>query len=486
MVRAWWRSRTADRIMSDVAASIAGSLDMGTTLRAIAASAERVLRADRATCYVVSEAQTISAVFTTEPDPKKRAFLERTVGLGPREVPIWRRQLAEEDPLVIVEDVLRDPTIPARLARARGSGALHGVRIEHHTVIREGAPALLGTIFCSYQRPRRFSAADRATARSLGGLAALALANARLHSDTLRNLERVEEQSALNRHHARHDALTDLPNRMSFLEHLEEALAAGPASAPFAVALMDLDGFKNVNDALGHHSGDALLRTIAGRLGESLRRDDSVARLGGDEFALLLPGVADANAALRLVQRAAQALAEPVALQELVIDVQGSFGIALAPAHGDSADQLLRRADAAMYLAKANRSGQEVYDARDDESSRARLALMGELRGALDREELVLHYQPKVALPDGSVASVEALVRWQHPQRGLLPPAEFVTMAEHTTLVRPLTRYVIGHALRQRRLWLAEGIDLPIAVNLPASHLLDMTFPDELAARLAE
>ena len=482
-MRVWRRARGADRIVSEVAASIAGSLDMATTLQSIAQSTRRVLGADRATCYVVSDEDQVSAVYTTEDDAPRRAFLESTVGLGPRQVPILRRHLAEEDPLMVVEDVWRDPRISGRLAAALGCGAFLGVRLEHHSVLNEGAPALLGTLFCSYGGRRRIGATERATARALAGLAALALANARLHSDTLRHLESVEEQAAANRHQALHDALTGLPNRVRFLAAVDDILASR-AVQPFAVMMMDLDGFKRVNDALGHHNGDTLLQVVAERLRAGLRGLDTVARLGGDEFAILLPGVGDVETALGTGTKISGLLSEPVVLQELTVDVEASIGIALFPAHGASAAALLRRADVAMYVAKTTRSGQEVYSAEQDEFSAERLALMGELRGAIERDELVLHYQPKVDLVSGEVAGVEALVRWDHPTRGRLAPGEFIPMAERTALIRPLTLYVLDRALEQRRRWIDDGIDLPVAVNLPVRHLLDVTFPDEVAALL--
>ncbi|MEW6581517.1 MAG: bifunctional diguanylate cyclase/phosphodiesterase [Actinomycetota bacterium] len=485
-MRRWWRRRGADRIVTDVAASIAGSLDMEETLRAIADSTQRVLRADRATCYVVSEDDVISGVYTTEKDPQRRAFLARTVGLGPRNVPIWRRQLAQEDPLLAVEDVVADPEIPARLAESLGCGAFIGVRIEHHSVVHDGTPALLGTIFCSYASRRRFTADDRATARTIAGLAALALANARLHSDTLRHLENVRRQSAANRHQALHDALTGLPNRVQFLATVRGALEANAAhpTPGLAVMMLDLDRFKEVNDTLGHQSGDALLQVVADRLRSVLRGTDVVARLGGDEFALLLPGMRDVESALALARKVHRVLAQPVSLQELTLDVEASIGIALCPDHGDDADLLMQRADVAMYVAKAAHSGEEVYSAEHDQYSPERLALIGELRRAIAGGELVLHFQPKVSLAVGRVVGVEALVRWQHPERGLLPPGEFIPLAEHTTLIRTLTLHVLDRSLEQQRRWRDEGIDVPVSVNLAVRHLLDLNFPDEVRTLL--
>jgi diguanylate cyclase (GGDEF)-like protein len=480
-----WDPRSADRIVSEVAALMAASLDMETTLRATAGSIQRMLGADRATCYVISETEHISAVYTTEPDAEKRRFLERSIGLGPREVPLLRRHLALEDSLLVVEDVMSDPSISPGLAKALGCGAFLGVALEHGSVAADAGRALLGTLFCSYAKPRRFSAAERDAARTLAGLAALALANARLHEETLTSLRRVEEQATASRHLARHDPLTGLPNRREFTERVQEAVEV-PGCGPCAVLMVDLDRFKEINDTLGHDTGDAMLRVIAQRLASRLRPGDLVARLGGDEFGLLLPGVVEVEVARSRAREVGRALSEAVTLNGVTLDVEASVGVALSPLHGEDATALLQRADVAMYAAKGARSGEEIYSTQHERFSAGHLVLVGQLRAALEREELILHYQPKVRMADDALAGVEALVRWQHPERGLLSPGDFIPLAEHTALIRPLTRYVLERSLRQRRRWLELGLDVPIAVNLAVRQLHDLAFPGEVAGLLEE
>jgi predicted signal transduction protein with EAL and GGDEF domain len=240
-----------------------------------------------------------------------------------------------------------------------------------------------------------------------------------------------------------------------------------------------------VNDTLGHHNGDLLLQEIGARLRTGLRASDSVARLGGDEFGLLLPHVADGGEALVLGERVRTILRRPFTLEGVTLDLEACVGVALYPEHGDDVDTLLQRADVAMYLAKEDRSGCELYAADRDEYSPHRLALAAELRRALDERELVLHYQPKADLSDGRIVAVEALVRWQHPEHGLLSPDQFVPLAEATGLIRELTLRVLDEALRQQRAWRDDGIDIRVAVNLSARDLYDLTLPATTARLLA-
>src|SRR5262249_5223705 len=234
------------------------------------------------------------------------------------------------------------------------------------------------------------------------------------------------------------DPLTGLPNRAFFLERLRRAVAERDGRTT-AVTLIDLDRFKEVNDTLGHHAGDEMLRAVAPRLAGLVRADDCFARLGGDEFALLLHGLTDERPVVDICTRIARELERPFLLDGLPIEMEVSIGSALHPAHGDDVETLLRRADAAMYLAKSDRSGHRIWSPESDDAQPAQLALIGELRRALEERELVLHYQPQARLGDGSVVAVEALVRWNHPTRGQLGPADFIPLAQHTGLIRPLT-----------------------------------------------
>jgi diguanylate cyclase (GGDEF)-like protein len=316
-------------------------------------------------------------------------------------------------------------------------------------------------------------------------LAGLGLLYATLFRIVAGASKRLRHQAEENRRQALHDGLTDLPNRTLFHDRVRQALlAARRDDGRLAVMLIDLDRFKDVNDTLGHQSGDLLLQALGPRLRGALRESDTVARLGGDEFGVLLPRIADPGAAVQLAETLSEALRQPLEVEDLVLETEASIGIALFPEHGDDVDTLLRRADVAMYLAKEANVGIELYAPERDHYSPARLGLLSELRRAIEQGELVLHYQPKASLEDGRVCSVEALVRWQHPERGLLPPVEFVQFAEHTGLMRPLTLYILDHALEQCAAWRAQGLELGLAVNLSARDLCDAELPGEAAALL--
>jgi diguanylate cyclase (GGDEF)-like protein len=292
-------------------------------------------------------------------------------------------------------------------------------------------------------------------------------------------------QAQRNEYQAMHDALTDLPNRSLFRDRVGQAiLSAQRDQYEVAVILFDIDRFKEVNDALGHQNGDRLLRMVGPRLEECLRESDTIARLGGDEFAILLPKVAGPAAAVGVAEKIATALAQPFEIQGLNLELDASIGIAFYPDHGADADTLLQRADVAMYMAKDARTGIEIYDARHDHYSPSRLALVGELRRAIDRDELVLLYQPKADLRNRNIPSVEALLRWQHPTRGTILPEEFIPLAEHTGLMRPLMSYVVDQALAQVARWHADGLELGVAVNLSVQNLLDVDLPAEINALL--
>ncbi|TYP86767.1 putative bifunctional diguanylate cyclase/phosphodiesterase [Blastococcus xanthinilyticus] len=284
------------------------------------------------------------------------------------------------------------------------------------------------------------------------------------------------------RHRAQHDALTGLLNRAALVEEIEravtEALAGGPAAA---VVLMDLDRFKEVNDTLGHDVGDILLRAVALRLADELRGDTVLARLGGDEFVLLLRGC-DADEAAQVAERALRAVRRPFPLAGVTLEVDGSCGVAV---DGPGAADLLRHADVAMYAAKADHLGVAVYRTALDADAPAQLSLFGELRRAIREGELLVHYQPRVAVADGRVLGVEALVRWRHPERGLVPPSEFVPLAEQTGLIHPLTEAVLDQALAACRRWRDQGLALTVGVNLSARSLLDAGLADQVAALLA-
>jgi diguanylate cyclase (GGDEF)-like protein len=296
----------------------------------------------------------------------------------------------------------------------------------------------------------------------------------------------LRRQAEVNEHQALHDALTDLPNRTLFHDRVHQALASARREhVPAAVMIMDLDRFKEVNDTLGHASGDELLKQVGLRLESSLRESDTVARLGGDEFGVLLPKVLDAEAAVAVARKLRRTLEEPFTIHGLALQMEASIGIALYPEHGADVESLLQRADVAMYVAKEHPTGCEVYSRERDGYSPDRLTLLTELRRAIDRGQLVLHYQPKADLRTGEVSGVEALVRWQHPERGLIPPDEFIPPAQKTGVIGPLTTFILDEALRQCRTWTLQGIELCVAVNLSTRNLLDVHLPELVGELLA-
>ena len=276
------------------------------------------------------------------------------------------------------------------------------------------------------------------------------------------------------------DPLTDLPNRAQFLEELEQAIAeCGRAGQAFSVLLMDLDRFRYVNDTLGHHAGDRVIIEVANRLRTALGEQDVLARLGGDEFAVLLspqPGLEAASVAGQLLR----SMHAPVVVDGQSLDVGVSIGIARYPRHGTDAVTLLRRADVAMYAAKREHKGLEEFDHRVDGHRQHNLSLLSELRQAIDGNELRLHFQPKIDLRSDEVKGVEALVRWIHPVRGSIPPSEFIPFAEQTGFIRHVTRWVIEAALAQVEAWMADAMEIPVAINVSARDLSGAELPDLL------
>ncbi|MEU2433363.1 bifunctional diguanylate cyclase/phosphodiesterase [Streptomyces sp. NPDC007861] len=281
------------------------------------------------------------------------------------------------------------------------------------------------------------------------------------------------------------DPLTGLPNRQWLLERtwaaLEEAESAGARSA---LVLIDLDRFRSVNDTLGHLAGDRLLLQIAERLRLALPRGAEAARLGGDEFAVLLPTADSTTSAQRVARHLVGQLSSPLDLDGLTLVLEASAGLAVFPDHALDAEGLLRRADVAMYQAKRDRTGVEVYESKRDSNTPDRLGLLGDLRRALDAGEVELHYQPKVGF-DGHVAGLEALVRWVHPDRGRVPPDEFIAIAESSGLMPHLTEYVLETALAQVARWRAQGLFVPVAVNVSPRDVHTPGFAGAVAARLA-
>ncbi len=297
----------------------------------------------------------------------------------------------------------------------------------------------------------------------------------RAEENLARALEAERELEKQMRHQAFHDPLTNLANRARFTDRLDHALQrAARTNNGLAIIFMDIDDFKSVNDSLGHPVGDKLLIDVARRLEGNLRPGDTAARFGGDEFAVLLEDVGVAGEASIVAERITESLRTPLVLNEKEVFVRASMGIA-SGAGDDSADELLRRADVAMYVAKSDGKGRfAVYDAAMERSIVGRLELASELQRAVERDEFVLHYQPSIILDSGRIAGVEALLRWRHPARGLMPPADFVPVAEETGLILPIGRWVVREACMQARRWqqsFASDPPLTMAVNISARQV---------------
>ncbi|MGA9284579.1 MAG: EAL domain-containing protein [Solirubrobacteraceae bacterium] len=297
--------------------------------------------------------------------------------------------------------------------------------------------------------------------------------------------KRLSRQAEENDRLARYDQLTGLPNRTLFSERLVETLRKDrPTGDEVAVLLLDLDGFKQINDTLGHGAGDTVLIEVGRRLRASLGEDFVIARLGNDEYALLQPHSKGQAGALETAARVRRTMEEPVALEGVAVNVEASIGIAVAPDQANDAETLLRRADMALAHARTYRGVVEVYSAEHDHFDTARLKLLGQVRPALDRAEFVLFYQPKIDLSTSRVVGVEALLRWRHPQRGMLAPLEFMPLIEQTALIGSVTKYVIDQALIQHAAWRQAGLDLGMSVNLSAFNLSDPSLPAHVESLL--
>jgi diguanylate cyclase (GGDEF)-like protein/PAS domain S-box-containing protein len=300
---------------------------------------------------------------------------------------------------------------------------------------------------------------------------------------TLRDISERKAHTDALEYQALHDALTGLPNRSLFGDRLRQALLAARRNQKmFGVLLLDLDRFKDINDALGHDRGDSLLQEVTARLRGVLRATDTIARLGGDEFAVLTTDAKHPDDVVATARKILAALEGPFAIADQMVETGASIGTAMYPLHGDDPSTLLRRADVAMYVAKRSGGGYAVYAPEQEAQTLRRSGLAGELRRSIPQGELVLHYQPQVTLATGAIHSVEALVRWNHPREGLMPPDRFIPMAEETGIIHPLTAWVIDSALAQLCKWLEEGLDVSVSLNVSPRNIEDHSL-EEMVAR---
>ena len=283
---------------------------------------------------------------------------------------------------------------------------------------------------------------------------------------------------------ARHDALTGLPNRVLLREEAQRLIMRLNGDA-MALILMDLNEFKEVNDTLGHFAGDQLLRQVGERLARFATESTLVARLGGDEFAILR-SQADAVTAEQLAMRVGESLRRPFLVSGMTLEIDASMGIALAPVHASDYDGLLQRADSAMYASKRNHTGIAMHTSEQEADNSQKLALASDLRRAIEGGQLSLYYQPKATLQSGDISGVEALVRWKHPDRGMISPDQFIPLAERSGLINLLSMWVLKTALRQVADWKRMGLVMPVSINLSARDLIDVRLPDEIEAALHE
>ena len=296
----------------------------------------------------------------------------------------------------------------------------------------------------------------------------------------LRDITSRKARIAALHYQAMHDALTDLPNRTLLLDRLQQAIRTAERNEKsLSLLLLDLDRFKEVNDTLGHHVGDKLLQQISQRLKQVLRESDTVARLGGDEFCLLLP-TATVEQAILIASKVINIVEKALFIEGHSLSVGASIGIASFPVHGDNPLVLLQRADVAMYVAKRANRGFTIYDENVDQHSLRQLAISSELKSAIENDQLLLYFQPKVDIRTNRLSGVEALIRWQHPKHGLLLPDEFIPLAEQSGLIKPLTIWVLHHALDECQRCLKKGHDIRVSINLSMANLSDLSFADEI------
>lgn len=328
--------------------------------------------------------------------------------------------------------------------------------------------------FCYFLTRTRVTFGDFVVSLILFGGSIFVVIVVRLSRSAIDNINRI---AALERHNALHDDLTGLPNRTHLLERIKQLiLQAKRDLQPLAILVMDLNRFKEINDALGHHYGDFLLQQVAQRLQEVLRESDTLARLGGDEFSVVLE--ADTEQAKLVSRKISEALQHPFVIEGHSLNIGISIGIASYPQHGNDCDTLLQHADVAMYSAKSTETHYAVYDITQDQFTLNRLMLLTDLREAIRKDEhLCLHFQPKINIKSYRIKGVEALLRWDHPDLGMIPPDQFIPLTEQGGIIRSLSKWVLNAALAQQATWRDAGLDLPVSINLSIKDLQDISVP---------
>ncbi len=447
------------------------SLEANSVVDAVLEQARQMLRADYAE---ITRFPTVKGgrAFRASFGPGVRREPLRSINLDPTEG-VWARVAAEGQTILVAR--------PIENEKLRVHFHERGIR-DAIVAPLHGPDGIMGTLLVG-NRLRddlaTFDSDDLKLVETLANHASISLENGRL-------VESLKRQAAENEFQAQHDSLTGLYNRTMFHNRVTQAIEQA-GNDMVGVLLMDLDRFKEINDTLGHPTGDSLLKETSFRLRRILGPDVTIARLGGDEFAILLPGLRSLIGATDMASNLVQALREPYELQDLSLDVSASIGISLSPQHGTDAETLMQRADVAMYIAKASHSGFEIYDSDKDQYSPNRLALVAELRRAIEERQLVVWYQPKIDLGSRRLIGAEALVRWNHPRHGMMPPDEFIGLAEHTGLIGPMTTYVLEEALQQCLAWRTSGSpDFKVAVNLSVKNLMDVELPRHINALLTK
>ena len=451
---------------------VGASLKAEAVTEEVLAEARKLLRSRRAEIVLLDERNTGCAYRLVSQDGDGSSPAEPLDVPAVDEEVVWNDVIVRNTPTLIARGT-RNPVELSFLAKVGAADCMIAPLLSEEKVV--------GAIMVADRQSNltSFDEADLKLFATLANHASVAFENGRL-------VERLRKEAEERRHEALHDSLTGLPNRALFAEKIAGLADRASGRQGAAVMLMDLDRFKEVNDTLGHHNGDLLLQEVATRLVASLRPCDTVARLGGDEFAILLPRAGSTEQVVKAASRIVEALKQPFQLEGLRVDIGASIGVASYPEHGHEAAALLQRADVAMYQAKSSDQPIVLYAPESDHNTPERLTLAADLRHALTDDQIEIYYQPKARLADGAVVGVEALLRWNHPTRGMVGPAEFVPVAEQSGLITPLTMRILRAALNHVKEWSQAGYELHVSVNLALRSLLDTDMPGQVEALLLE